>query len=72
MESTHFAENPMMSFNAWANRSEMKENDKDLKTALSMIRVLVGYSFRFCDAEGVATEIEALAQKRLEEEKNGE
>lgn len=68
MESIHFATNPMMSFNAWANRAEMKEDDKDLKVALSMLRVLIDYSFRFCDAEGVANEVESIAQKRLEGE----
>ena len=71
MESTKFANNPMVSFNAWANRAEMKNGDKDLKTSLSMLRVLIGYAFRFCDAEGVATEIEAIAQRRLEEIDNG-
>jgi len=71
MESVHFVSNPMISFNAWANRAEMKEDNKDLKAALSMLRVLVGYAFRFCDAEGVSNEIEAIAQRRLEEINNG-
>lgn len=69
MESIHFANNPMVSLNAWANRAEMKEDDKDLKTALKMLRVLITYSFMFCDAEGIANEIEKIAQERLEGEK---
>lgn len=69
MKSTRFANNPMVSFNSWANRAEMKEDDKDLKIALEMLRVLIEYAFRFCDAEGVANEIEEIAQKRLEGEK---
>ena len=56
--------NQMINFNAWANEAE-KDDNRNVKTALKMIKKLTDYAFRFCDAGQVAQAIDRLASEQI-------
>lgn len=43
-------------FNQWANRAELDSNE-NVKTALKVIRPLIGYASRFCDGAPVLIQV---------------
>lgn len=55
-----FAGKQLIEFNKWANDAEQDDN-KNVKTALKIIRELTIYALRFCDAEKTAGKIEQIA-----------
>lgn len=68
--SEHVEKNLMKPFNEWANLAQ-KDPNPNTQVALMMLRPLIHYACKFCDAGPVLGQIANLASIRLKEIKDG-
>ena len=66
----HIEKNLMIHFNEWANEAE-KDSNRNTQTALLMLRPLMNYACKFCDAGLVLGQIDNLAAVALKEANDG-
>ena len=58
--ANHIEKNLMTNFNKWANEAE-KDTNPNTQTALQIIRPLINYACKFCDAGPVLGQVDNLA-----------
>ena len=68
--SDHIEKNLLVHFNEWANEAE-KDNNPNTQAALQMLRPLINYACKFCDAGEVLGQIDNLAAVALKEASSG-
>lgn len=56
----HIEKNLMVHFNEWANDAE-KDTNLNTRAALQMLRPLINYACKFCDAGQVLGQVDNLA-----------
>lgn len=66
----HIEKNLMVHFNEFANKAE-KDPNPNTQAALQMLRPLVNYACKFCDAGLVLGQVDNLAAIALKEANNG-
>ncbi len=60
----HIEKNLLTNFNTWANEAE-KDDNLNTQAALQMLRPLINYACKFCDAGPVLGQVENLASIAL-------
>ena len=62
----HIEKNLLIHFNKWANEAE-KDTNRNTQAALLMLRPLINYACKFCDAGQVLGQVDNLAAIALRE-----
>ena len=68
--SDHIEKNLLVHFNEWATEAE-KDTNPNTQAALQMLRPLINYACKFCDAGEVLGQIDNLAAVALKEASSG-